>query len=155
MLPLMAGDGGPQIRGITKADYDYIVSVLDRWWGGPAGQRAHPIFFYELGEDALVAEEDGKVVGFLLGFIARSADPVGYVHLVGIDPHHRRRGVGQKLYGRFMERCRDSGARRLKAIAAVGNEGSNEFHRALGFSANEVADYAGPGRSRMVFEREL
>ena len=45
------------IRGITKSDFDYIVSVLDRWWGGPSSERAHPVFFYELGEQALIAEE--------------------------------------------------------------------------------------------------
>jgi len=151
----MSGEGELQIRGITKEDYDYVVSVLDRWWGGPAGQRADPFFFYELGQEALVAEVDGKVVGFLLGFVARASEPIGYVHLVGIDPHHRRKGVGQQLYARFEERCREAGARRLKAIAAVGNEGSTEFHEALGFTAREVPDYAGPGRSRMVFERSL
>ena len=151
----MSGDGALQIRGITKEDYDYVVSVLDRWWAGPAGQRAHPLFFYELGTGALVAEQDGKVVGFLLGFVAPLDEPIGYVHLVGIDPHHRRRGVGQHLYARFEQRCREGGARRLKAIAAVGNDGSVAFHEAVGFRAEEVADYAGPGRSRMVFTREL
>lgn len=155
MLSTMSGEGELHIRGITKEDYDYVVSVLDRWWGGPAGQRADPFFFYELGQEALVAEVAGKVVGFLLGFVARASEPIGYVHLVGIDPHHRRRGVGQRLYARFEERCREAGARRLKAIAAVGNDGSTEFHEALGFSAREVENYAGPGRSRMVFEREL
>ncbi|MEZ4251804.1 MAG: hypothetical protein R3B99_26640 [Polyangiales bacterium] len=37
--------GELQIRGIEKADFDYLVSVLDQWWGGPAGQRAHFVFF--------------------------------------------------------------------------------------------------------------
>jgi len=152
----MGAEGQLTIRGITKRDYDYVVSVLDRWWGGPAGQRADPFFFYELGQEALVAELEGKVVGFLLGFVARTSEaPVGYVHLVGIDPHHRRKGVGKQLYTRFADRCREAGAKSLKAIAAVGNEGSTEFHEALGFTAAEVEDYAGPGRSRMVFERAL
>ena len=51
-----------RIRGLTKADYDYIISVLDQWWGGPAGRRADPMFFYEFGEHALVAELDGIAV---------------------------------------------------------------------------------------------
>jgi GNAT superfamily N-acetyltransferase len=156
MLGPMSKDASLQIRGLDKSDYDYVVSVLDRWWGGPSGQRASPVFFYELGSDALVVEEHGKVVGFLLGFVVRvSSEPTGYIHLVGIDPEHRRRGVGHLLYERFVDRCRGAGVKRLKAIAAVGNEGSVRFHEAMGFSATEVADYAGPGRARMVFERTL
>jgi ribosomal protein S18 acetylase RimI-like enzyme len=143
------------IRGIRKADFDYIVSVLDRWWGGPSGQRAHPVYFYELGENALIAEEDGSIVGFLLGFVAPAAPPFGYIHLVGIHPDHRRRGVGQALYARFAERCASAGATRLKAITTVGNEGSVRFHEALGFEVREEPDYAGPGRARVVFEKAL
>ncbi len=81
-------------RPLTKADYDEIVQVIDRWWGGPTSALAHPIFFYELGRMARVVESDGLLVGFLFGFICPDAE-VGYVHLVGIHPDYRRRGVGQ------------------------------------------------------------
>jgi ribosomal protein S18 acetylase RimI-like enzyme len=143
------------IRGITKEDFDHIVTVLDRWWGGPSGERAHPVFFYELGQGALIAELEGTLVGFLLGFVAPTDPPTGYVHLVGIHPEFRRQGVGNQLYERFFERCRDGGARRLKAITTVGNDGSIHFHQALGFEAQEVPDYAGNGRARVVFTKEL
>ncbi|MEZ4340353.1 MAG: GNAT family N-acetyltransferase [Sandaracinaceae bacterium] len=144
-----------EIRGITKSDYDYIVSVLDRWWGGPSSERAHPVFFYELGSHALIAEEDGEVVGFLLGLVTDEAPRVAYVHLVGIHPDHRRLGVGKELYVRFTERARASGAATMKAITTVGNEGSLRFHEALGFEAREDEDYAGRGRSRVVFTKDL
>lgn len=143
------------IRGIKKDDFDYVVSVLDRWWGGPSGERAHPIFFYELGEMALIAEEDGEVAGFLLGFLAPTQPPVAYVHLVGIHPDHRRRGVGKDLYEHFTRRARAAGAERIKAITTVGNEGSIRFHEALGFTVREDPDYAGAGRSRVVFTKDL
>lgn len=148
------------IRPMTKADYGFLASVLDRWWGGPSGQRAEPLFYYELGSGALVAERQDAVVGFLFGFFTPDADQApsgrsGYIHLVGIHPDQRRRGVGQRLYERFSELCRARGVTRLKAIAAVGDEGAVRFHVALGFDAEEVADYAGPGRSRKVFTRAL
>jgi GNAT superfamily N-acetyltransferase len=138
------------IRGITKRDFDYIVSVFDAWWGGPSTERASPFFFYELGEHALIAEEDGDVVGFLLGLAVLSSG-TAYVHLVGIDPAHRRGGVGKALYQHFAERAKRDGLVKLKAIGMVGHEASMKFHNALGFEAKEVADYAGPGRARVVF----
>lgn len=144
-----------KIRGINKQDFDYVVSVLDRWWGGPSSERAHPVFFYELGELALIAEEEDEVVGFLLGFLAPGEPPVAYVHLVGIHPDHRRRGVGKQLYERFMEQATAAGAQRMKAITTVGNDGSVRFHEALGFTVLEEADYAGAGRSRVVFSKPL
>ncbi len=139
-------------RPLTKADYDYIVRVIDKWWGGPTSALAHPVYFYELGEYAMVAESAGHTVGFLLGFVAGD---VGYVHLVGIDPELRRKQVGTLLYRSFEQSCRAAGAKRMKAITTLGNEGSVEFHRALGWKHEEVANYAGPGRTRIVFTKTL
>ena len=59
-----------QIRGITKSDFDAMVSVFDRWWGGPSPLRPEPFFFYELGHHGLLAESDGAMTGFLLGFVS-------------------------------------------------------------------------------------
>jgi GNAT superfamily N-acetyltransferase len=144
-----------QTRPLTKADYDQIVQVIDRWWGGPTSALAHPMFFYELGRMGRVVEtERGLMVGFLLGFICPDA-PVGYVHLVGIHPDYRRRGVARLLYSAFEQDCRRNGCERLKAITTQGNEGSVRFHDALGWLKTEVADYAGPGRHRIVFMKEL
>jgi len=144
-----------EIRGLTKVDYDYIISVLDQWWGGPAGRRADPMFFYEFGEHGLVAELDGQVIGFLLGVMLPGPSATGYVHLVGIHPDHRRRQVGKQLYAQFTERCRAAGMKRIKSLASAGHEGPVRFHESMGFQSTEVPDYAGPGRSRVVFVKEL
>jgi GNAT superfamily N-acetyltransferase len=153
------------VRRMTKPDFDRIVEVIDHWWGGPIGTFAHPIFFYELGEQALVAEQGSEMIGFLLGFVVPHGAPArangsdaartGYVHLVGIHPDYRRRGVGRLLYDRFTQDCRAAGCVRMKAITTPGNEGSIRFHVALGWNVQEVDDYAGPGRRRIVFTKPL
>lgn len=147
-----------ETRPLRKSDYDVIVQVIDRWWGGPTSALAHPIFFYELGDMARVVEHDGIMVGFLFGFIAQPSQvegSIGYVHLVGIHPDYRRRGVGRILYESFERDCRAAGVRRMKAITTLGNEGSQAFHQALGWDMAEIEDYAGPGRPRIVFTKEL
>ena len=113
-------------RPLTKADYDEIVQVIDKWWGGPTTALAHPIFFYELGRMARVVEDQGILVGFLLGFVCPDAR-VGYVHLVGIHPDYRRRGVGKILYASFEGDCRCEGLTELKAVTNLGNEASIRF----------------------------
>lgn len=142
-------------RPLGKQDYDHIVQVIDRWWGGPTSSLAHPLFFYELGALARVVEHDGMLVGFLLGFVTPATPPVGYVHLVGIHPDYRRRGVGKVLYQAFEEDCLAQQCRHLKAVTTLGNEVSIAFHEATGWSATKVDDYAGPARARLVFEKVL
>lgn len=143
-----------QTRPLTQPDYQHIVSVIDRWWGGPSGALAHPIFFHELGRLARVVEDEGKLVGFLFGFVSPD-QPVGYVHLVGIHPDYRRRGVGTLLYAAFEEDCRREKCTGLKAITTAANEGSVRFHQVQGWAMQEVEDYAGPGRRRVVFTKAL
>jgi GNAT superfamily N-acetyltransferase len=142
-------------RALTKSDFDEIVRVIDMWWAGPTAALAHPIFFYELGQAARVVEINGRLVGFLLGFLTTDQPPVGYVHLIGVDPAYRRQGVARRLYESFEDNCRGAGCRRLKAITTVGNEVSRRFHEALGWRASIVNDYAGAGRHRMVFTKAL
>jgi len=43
----------------------------------------------------------------------------------------------------------------LKAITTPGNEGSISFHLGVGWSANEDENYAGEGRRRVVFQKDL
>jgi GNAT superfamily N-acetyltransferase len=152
------------VRRITKSDFNRIVEVIDHWWGGPISTFAHPIFFYELGQQALVVEQGVDMIGFLLGFAAPAVEApgdaptaprTGYVHLVGIHPDYRRRGVGRLLYDRFTAGCREAHCLRMKAITTPGHEGSIRFHVALGWNVQEVDDYAGPGRRRIVFTKSL
>jgi len=153
------------VRRVAKVDFDRIVEVIDHWWGGPIGTFAHPIFFYELGELALVMEQGAQMIGFLLGFLVPGSERggpdgvasarTGYVHLVGIHPDFRRRGVGRLLYDRFTQECQAAQCVRMKAVTAPGNEGSIRFHVALGWNVQEVDDYAGPGRRRIVFTKPL
>jgi GNAT superfamily N-acetyltransferase len=142
-------------RPLGKQDYDHIVQVIDRWWGGPTSALAHPLFFYELGALARVVEHDGILVGFLFGFVTPVTPPTGYVHLVGIHPDFRRRGVGKVLYQAFEEDCRSAGCVALKAVTTTGNEVSMAFHRGMGWNVGVVDDYAGPARPRMAFTKQL
>lgn len=143
------------LRTLAKQDYDQIVQVIDRWSGGPSSTLVHPLFFYELGQLSLVVERDSQLVGFLFGFTTTAKPAVGYIHLLGINPDFRRRGVGRLMYTKFEEDCRATGCTSLKAMTTPGNESATAFHRALGFTADLVDDYAGPGRPRVVFAKNL
>ncbi len=144
-------------RPMTKGDFDHIVTVIDQWAGGMSRELGHPVFFHQLGRHNRVIElgGSGEIIAFLFGFLTPEAQSVGYVHLVGVHPEHRRGGVGRTLYAGFEEVARTGGAKSLAAITMVGNEQSVAFHHAMGWTSRVVADYAGPGRARIVLEKSL
>ncbi len=143
-------------RTLGKQDYDHIVQVIDRWWGGPTSALAHPIFFYELGQLARVVEHDGIFVGFLLRISGAGASEdrvrASGGHPSGL-PHA---GASARCSIRASRKtAAPAGCTRLKAITTVGNEGSIAFHQATGWTVTTVDDYAGPARPRMVFNKVL
>lgn len=80
---------------------------------------------------------------------------VGYIHLVAVPEDHRQHGLARVLYEEFESRVHARGATALKAITSPESSMSLAFHRALGFTARELAGYSVSGEPRVVFERGL
>jgi GNAT superfamily N-acetyltransferase len=87
---------------------------------------------------ASVAETDGRVVGFLLGWVGESefgiAGPTGWIDLIGVDPAYRGRGVGRALLERFVNSGRE--LRAIRAVATLidlGQADVREFFVGQGF----------------------
>jgi GNAT superfamily N-acetyltransferase len=86
----------------------------------------------------LVAEDDGQVGGYLLGFehpTFNANGPVGWVEEVAVDAGLRRRGVGTALMGAFEERARARGCR----LIALATTRAGAFYAAIGYENR--ADY--------------
>jgi len=80
---------------------------------------------------ALVAEEDGEVVGTLYANI--SAPHFGYVFGVYTLPGARGRGVGKALMQAVARHLRDEGREYVVLSVDTPNEGAREFYDRLGF----------------------
>jgi len=121
------------LRPLEGSDFDAVVAVVEEWWGGrPARNLVQRLFFDHFTDTSLAAEVDGKLVGFLIGFVS-SRPGEAYVHVVGVDPEQRGAGLGRELYERFFELVRARGCTVVRAITAPVNTGSIAFHRGLGF----------------------
>ena len=142
------------VRQMIESDYCEVVQVIDRWWGGPTRDLAHPVFFHELGDDALVVESEGVLVGVLFAFI-NSVKGYGYIHLVGVHPDWRRRGIAKILYDGFEQRAWERGCTELRAITMPSNDASVQFHKRSGWAVVMAEDYAGPSRPRVVMTRSI
>ncbi|OFI37046.1 GNAT family N-acetyltransferase [Arthrobacter sp. SW1] len=146
----------PQVRieALTPADLQELLADHARYWGDRDLRPLHlAALIHEFPSTCLLARTEEGIGGYIIGFVAPSG--VGYVHLIAIRDDMRGTGLGRSLYRAFARAAQRDGARTLKAITSVGNTGSIEFHRKLGFTANVVDDYNGPGRPMVVFAREL
>jgi ribosomal protein S18 acetylase RimI-like enzyme len=144
------------IDRVRDTDLAAILRDFDRYWGDRERMRPlhHPMFVVEFGDTALAARgPDGQVLGYLLGFVAPTRD--GYIHLVAVRDDARGLGLARRLYGTFTELAVARGAVMLKALTSLENEGSQAFHRSLGFTLTRVDDYGGAGQTRMVMRKPL
>jgi ribosomal protein S18 acetylase RimI-like enzyme len=144
------------IRPARPDDYEAVVSVVDDWWGRPMARMLPRLFLDHFHATSLVAEQDGELVGFLIGFHSASAPDRAYIHFVGVAPALRGTGLARQLYETFLAAAMQDGCKTVTAITSPVNTRSVAFHRAMGFTVRgPVSDYDGPGADRIVFERQL
>jgi ribosomal protein S18 acetylase RimI-like enzyme len=131
-----------------------ILAELDEFWGErDMGFLHQALYVHEFGATSVLAEEDGAILAYLLGFV--SPDGAGYIHAVAVRRTARGRGLARTLYERFEQLVRARGADGLKAITDPANSASRAFHEALGFTVEEVPDYSPSSGARLVFRRRL
>ncbi|MGA5320951.1 GNAT family N-acetyltransferase [Streptomyces seoulensis] len=136
------------------AAFHQVLADHPRYWGERDLRSLHlQALVQEFGPTCLVARAEDGIRGYVFGFV--TPDGTGYVHLIATREDARGIGLGGRLYRAFAEAAERHGAQRLKAITSVGNSGSIAFHRSLGFEAEVVDDYDGPGRAMAVFHRDL
>ena len=85
----------------------------------------------------LVAEHDGGLVGYLLGFdhpTFFANGPAAWVEEVAVRSSWRRTGAGRALMARFEEWAASRGAK----LVALATRRAAEFYRALGYVDSAV-----------------
>ena len=151
---------GISFRRPTEADYEAISRVLDDWWGGRKMDVLLPRLWLQhfTGTSWLAETSDGRLAGFLVGFMSPDHADVAYCHLVATNPNLRGRGLGRALYERFFADARKAGRTRVTAVTWPANRLSLAFHKALGFEVQRGADsrnlYGTPSQAGYDFERE-
>ena len=147
--------GDLALRHVGVPDLAAILAELEDFWGAERdmGFLHQALYVHEFGETSVLAERDGWIAGYLLGFAGQ--DGTGYIHAVAVREEARGGGLGRRMYERFGELVAEREANRLKAITAPENAASRAFHEALGFDVEEVAGYSPSAGARLVFTKPL
>lgn len=123
------------------------------------------LFFVHFRPTSFVAEIDGRLAGFIAGFVSQTDPGAAYSHFIGVDPDMRGRGIGEALYARLFEAARSAGCLRVEAVTSIVNTGSVAFHRRIGFEVLPgdaerdgipyTVGYDGPGNDCVRFRYDL
>lgn len=157
--------GGPKIRQLKPDDYEFIISRVNDWWGGREMRDMLPkLFFIHFCGTSFVAECEGKITGFLVGFVSQCHPDQAYIHFSGVDPLYRKHKLGSMLYANFFFVVAGLGCSSVHCVTSPVNRGSIAFHRAIGFEVEHpgggsllpfAADYDGLGEHRVLFKKTL
>ena len=134
------------VRPLEPSDVDAIVAIDEKLSG-----QTRKDYWRRLLEIAslrppwmsVVAETDGRLVGFLFGWVGESefgiARPTGWVDLIGVDPAYRGRGVARALLDRFVESGRELRAlERVATLVDLGQGDVREFFLRRGFQPGRM-----------------
>ena len=142
-----------QIRNVRSSDCEQVLAVINDWWGGRQMADMLPrLFFDHFQNTSFIAEQDGRMVAFLIGFVSQSQPEEAYIHFIGVHPDDRKHGIAQHMYNRFFETVRSLGCRKVRCVTSPVNEGSIKFHTRIGFEIEaEAENYDGRGNTRVLF----
>lgn len=82
------------------------------------------------GSLVLTAWEAERLVGFA---VVEKQDDVSYLHLIGVDAEHRRKGLGRQLLTECEKFSLSAGAERVMLEVRESNERARAFYLSLGY----------------------
>jgi len=101
----------------------------------------------ELDYELLVADADGKIIGFIDRWIISDfvhGGKLAYIQNLYVSPNYRRKGIGSRLLQETVKRAKDKGVIEIHVSTEFDNKGAIEFYRKQGFP-----------EEHLQFEKEL
>ena len=130
----------PTVRTMTEKDLDAVVAIdtkvlgksrWDYWLTKMAlAEQRLPIA-------SLVAEVDGKVVGFILGdasgYEYDVPENIGWIDTIGVDPEYQKQGIARTLMKELMANLKKVGVDTIYTLVSWPDWDLLKFFHAAGF----------------------
>ena len=136
-----------KIRLMKADDFDAVVGI-----DGKVLQTARPEYYRVKFEKlfntndylpvSLVAEEAGKVVGFVMGELYLGEYGIfqeeATLHTIGVDPDYQQKGIGKNLINEFVDHLRKVGVQKLNTLVDWNDSKLIHFFSANRFSPSKT-----------------
>ncbi|MFC9931894.1 GNAT family N-acetyltransferase [Streptomyces sp. NPDC127190] len=124
--------GDLHVRAATAADREGIADVLTSSWGGTT-MVVHATVYEALSLPALLAEQDGQIVGLLTYTVSDEG-----LEIVSLDAVIQRSGVGSSLLTAAAEAAKQVGAQRIWLVTTNDNLDALRFYQRRGLRIVDV-----------------
>lgn len=143
-----------RIRDVKSKDMQAILTIEYRCFKDPYPlsllnrlHAMHPDGF-------LVAEADGKIVGYVIGVLRWGA--TGHILAIATDPPYQRQSIASALMEHIINRLRAKGAKLVRLEVRKSNAGAQQFYLKLGFrQQGEVPYYYEDGEAAVTMDYKL
>jgi ribosomal protein S18 acetylase RimI-like enzyme len=135
----------PVIRAMMSSDFNRLTEIDKKilgqarpdYWELKAAQAEK-----HLPVASLVAEINGKVIGFIIGYSSGweygAPERVGWLDTIGIDPDYQRRGVAQMLFKEMIDHLKKTGVEVIYTFASWREWQLLKFFETIGFNTGEM-----------------
>jgi len=93
---------------------------------------------------SLVAELDGKVIGFIIGDVSRWEYGVpenrGWIDTIGVDPDHQKKGIARILFREMTNKLKVEGVDTIYTFVTRGDWKLLKFFNSMGFQKGDMVN---------------
>ena len=136
------------IRNAIPSDLDAVIA-LDRvstkeakpdYWQGifthfVTGGRKDRLF--------LVAESNGKIIGFIAGEVRAwefGSSPCGWVFALAVSPHEREMSIGKRMFDEMSALLKQAGVSTVRTMVDLDNKLTLSFFRSMGLRTGKYIE---------------
>ncbi|MCS7385951.1 MAG: ribosomal protein S18-alanine N-acetyltransferase [archaeon GB-1867-005] len=142
------------IRPAREEDICEIFEIEVRSFKDPYPRSLLKMLLQMARETFLVAELNGKVVGYVILLVRRKY--LGHILSLAVSPHHRRKGIATALLASVEERARTLGVKILRLEVRVSNLAAIKLYLKLGFKeAYQIPQYYRDNESAIIMFKIL
>lgn len=136
------------IRDAIASDLAAVIS-LDQW--APTEEKSDywgTVFDHYVRRDKndrffLVAESNGRVVGFIIGEVRAwefGSPPCGWVFALTVSPDSRQLGIGQLMFEEISRRLKQAGVTTVRTMVDRDDKLTLSFFRGLGLCTGKYIE---------------
>jgi predicted N-acetyltransferase YhbS len=134
-----------KIRTLEKNDLEAIVGIdekvlgenRDNYW-----EKKLELMNLKSSQISLVAEVEGKVVGFILGDVSGwefgVPDTIGWIDTIGVEPVYQKKGLATALAQELIRNLKALGVRAIYTLVSWNDWDLLQFFHAMGFTRGDM-----------------
>lgn len=132
------------IRSLLPGDIGSVIDIDEKLTGEQRAADQAEIMISSIGgayDMSVVAETEGKVIGFLIARHAYMGEPITdttAIQYIGVDPEFKRRGIASKLVNALIEKSRSKGIKVIRVMVSDKDSKLEAFFKHTGFTPSKL-----------------